>query len=680
MSRYFRYPIVLIVLLTLGAAAWPAGAVPASPSSGSQPFPKLGHGPQAVFTVDSSSDDSNAQDKNPGDGLCQSWLDECTLRAAIEEANAWPGADTIGFDHAMSIYLDSSMANLPTVTEQLAIDASSVWDTGNDQPGVMLHGSGSQGYGLILAADSCQVYGLYITAFACCGAVIVSAQNVVGGTGNGQRNVISGNLFGVCMAYNTARDNVIQGNWIGLSVSGDTANPNAYGVAISDGASNNTVGGDTAAEGNVVSGNIGDGVLIYPGFGSAPVGNRIGGNIIGLAADGISPVPNGQGVTLSPGASQTTIGSPLAPNIIASNTDWGVLAYQSNDNTIQDNTIRDNGQEGVQLRDSAANRVVVNTISGNGSHGVLVTGTLALGNDVTSNSIYDNAGRGIALGNGGNGELPAPTILSATPTGASGTACAGCMVQIYSDSDGEGEYCHGSTTADGSGNWTWSGTILGPNATALNCDGQLNTSEFSAPVPVETPCTPLSGVTIEGPTTGDVGVAVCFTATVSPGDASTPIDYLWDPVPDGQGNEYVCYTWMNPGTYVITVTASNCSGAGTAQDTYTVTIGGGCIPVTGVTISGPITGLVGVPYTFDAGVEPANASAPITYDWYPTPGSGQGSASATYTWATPGFYMIYLAASNCGGGTVVATDHGINISAGTVYRVYLPTIARHSTP
>jgi CSLREA domain-containing protein len=46
----------------------------------------------AAFPVDSTSD---AVDANPGDGACATVASTCTLRAAIQEANALPGPDTI---------------------------------------------------------------------------------------------------------------------------------------------------------------------------------------------------------------------------------------------------------------------------------------------------------------------------------------------------------------------------------------------------------------------------------------------------------------------------------------------------------------------------------------------------------------------------------------------------------
>src|SRR5438128_12398148 len=46
----------------------------------------------ASFTVNSTVD---AVDAAPGDGACATLLGQCTLRAAVQETNALPGADII---------------------------------------------------------------------------------------------------------------------------------------------------------------------------------------------------------------------------------------------------------------------------------------------------------------------------------------------------------------------------------------------------------------------------------------------------------------------------------------------------------------------------------------------------------------------------------------------------------
>ena len=53
----------------------------------------------AVFTVNSNGD---LADNSPGDGVCNNGAGACTLRAAIQEANALPGDDAIGFDPSLT--------------------------------------------------------------------------------------------------------------------------------------------------------------------------------------------------------------------------------------------------------------------------------------------------------------------------------------------------------------------------------------------------------------------------------------------------------------------------------------------------------------------------------------------------------------------------------------------------
>ena len=50
-----------------------------------------GDGDVLRLIVSSSADDANARDANPGDGICSDDNDRCTLRAAIDEANAATG-------------------------------------------------------------------------------------------------------------------------------------------------------------------------------------------------------------------------------------------------------------------------------------------------------------------------------------------------------------------------------------------------------------------------------------------------------------------------------------------------------------------------------------------------------------------------------------------------------------
>lgn len=89
-------------------------------------------------------------------------------------------------------------------------------------------------------------------------------------------------------------------------------------------------------------------------------------------------------------------------------------------------------------------------------------------------------------------------------------------------------------------------------------------------------CSPLTGVTITGPTNGYTGVFYAFSAAISPPGATPPIVYTWSPEPaSGQGNANASYTWTTEGDQTIAVTASNCNGEGSASDDHLITLIGG---------------------------------------------------------------------------------------------------------
>lgn len=422
----------------------------------------------ASFVVDNNLDDAWAHDNVPGDGICKDMANACTLRAAIEETEALGGPNTITFSSAMTITLDAGEGVLPIIWQQLKIDASSVWDTSNDRPGVTLNGNGS-GEGLDLRADNCEVYGLFITNFYRAIDIYNADNVIIGGKDPGQRNVLSGNGGVAVRISGGGSYNQIRGNWIGLSVTGAAKAPNSNGVYITGGANNNTIGGVQAGEGNHISGNTFHGVYIQ---GDNAHHNNLYGNIIGLPATGSQNVGNGMhGVYIQKGSGDTTgpqhnwIGYELWPA----------------------NTISANGQHGVYILGASNNYVVTCTIAANTGDGVRIDGVTAYNNLIQANSIHDNGGKGIELVNGSQHDIAAPTITSASASGVQGTyTCATCTsyyrIDIYSDSSDEGAIWHGYVTATVSSDWFYSGTIVGPYVTATATDDfYVETSEFSVP-------------------------------------------------------------------------------------------------------------------------------------------------------------------------------------------------------
>jgi hypothetical protein len=103
---------------------------------------------------------------------------------------------------------------------------------------------------------------------------------------------------------------------------------------------------------------------------------------------------------------------------------------------------------------------------------------------------------------------------------------------------------------------------------ATLCSGFL-----CAPALEPAACTPVTGVTINGPATGGVGVALNYTAVVAPSAATGPILYTWSPAPgSGQNSAAASFTFTITGTQTISVTTTNCGGSGIAEDDHTVTI------------------------------------------------------------------------------------------------------------
>jgi sugar lactone lactonase YvrE len=132
-----------------------------------------------------------------------------------------------------------------------------------------------------------------------------STGNLIGGTSPLARNVIGGNgRDGILLRDAGTSGNTIQGNSIGMGVDGQTAAGNGtgtsggMGVALHNGASNNTIGGTAAGAGNTIATNQQAGVLVgvdptIPDFGANPggTGNRIWQNSIvanGPSANGIA--------------------------------------------------------------------------------------------------------------------------------------------------------------------------------------------------------------------------------------------------------------------------------------------------------------------------------------------------------------------------------------------------------
>ena len=274
--------------------------------------------------------------------------------------------------------------------------------SGNASVGVYINGSGTSGN--VVEGDfiGTSAAGTAAVPNAINGLDIVSGatSNTVGGTTAAARDVISGNTFnGVVLAFSGTSYNLVEGDYIGTDDTGTKALANGQdGVDLIGGATSNIVGGVTTGTLDVISGNVGNGVLITdPGTAY----NNVEGDDIGTDLTGTIAVPNTAGVLIQNTASSNIVGGPLAVyrNIISGNSQSGVVVTDPGTigNMVRYNFVGtdvagehpvSNRADGVIVENGASDTYVYNDlISANGNDGVLIIGTSTNTNYLEYNSI-----------------------------------------------------------------------------------------------------------------------------------------------------------------------------------------------------------------------------------------------------------------------------------------------------
>ncbi len=531
-----------------------------------------------------------------------------SLRWAIEQANASGSASVIDFDLGTQEPVKIQLASpLPLISVPVVID-------GTTEPGysgtplVELDGSkltGGGNDGLVLTAGGNVVRGLAIGGFSDSAIVLETPDGspTAGGGGNaiasdylglapsgvaaipngrgltilgssnntigvgeaGGGDVISGNSGdGIVIedGRNGSTQNLIAGNLIGTDWTGQVAAGNGHAGIEIDGllSGGNTIGAPGGAFRNVISGNGGPGIEV----GDGAAGTAIQANLVGLAADGRTPLGNqGDGILLDD-APQTMVGGTDIGegNVISANQDNGIeTASDTNGLWVAGNFIGTdaagqlklgNVENGIALATSS-NLIggtaagAANTIEYNGT-GLVGAGVQLIGqvvqDTILSNSIFANNGLGINLGSGPTpNHLPGtagpndyqnyPSLGSARSDGSSlavaGSLDAapntGYLVQFFSSPQGDRSgYGQGKTlvgamnvATDAQGHATFNTTLPGSvpaggvlAATATDASG--NTSEFSADLVIQ----------------GEIRLVVSGSATPNPVLAGSDVTYTID--------------------------------------------------------------------------------------------------------------------------------------------------------
>jgi CSLREA domain-containing protein len=242
-------------------------------------------GPTAAtaYTVDSTADGVDAV---PGNEICLTAGGNCTLRAAIEEANISLGEfDEILFDEEVfDGQLGSTIAlgtSLPAVVDRGFINGRTCATAAAvSGPCVGIDGPSEEDPALTVDhAEEVEIWGLAVTG----------AETAVSVDGS---------------AFFTA-----QASWFGVALDGSVGG-NGTGVLIGPGSNRALIGSEGSERGNVFAYNSGDGLDIH-GANKA----RVFGNYFGVEKDGVTPAANGKDIEVTSVEGFEAAGTRIGTNV-----------------------------------------------------------------------------------------------------------------------------------------------------------------------------------------------------------------------------------------------------------------------------------------------------------------------------------------------------------------------------
>jgi CSLREA domain-containing protein len=424
--------------------------------------------------------------------------------------------------------------------------------------------------------------------------VVVNAgahNNTIGSPAPGDRNAAAGGTKAFYLYGPGTNNNTIQNNVMCLTQNGMTPAACATAVDMNFGPKNNLIGGVDPGERNVIGPTRLNGVEISHGW--DPDGqdksetwqlldNRVINNWIGFRGDGAyGPLFvsgrrltrfDSNGVNVIDGSSRNTIQG----NFIASGFDGiNLMTANSHANVVRNNTIgfSPRGDQapmaryGINARYGTGDHVILGNIIRNARLG----GINLLNGDVqhvriSQNVITDTAAVAIQLAAGANGGIDPPVIGSATTTRATGAGKPGATVEVFRASRGAGSsglpvaYL-GSGIVGGDGKWSAQISVAkGESVTASQIDTTNNTSELAANAVVSTGGS--GGPT--APTAGFDWSQRNGSLTVDFDDTSTGNATSWSwSFGDtfGSDERNPSHAYLLPGTYEVTLTATNANGS-----------------------------------------------------------------------------------------------------------------------
>lgn len=341
-----------------------------------------------------------------------------SLRQAITDSNNnGPGPNLINFNITPGVapFIILPTTQLPTITVPVTINglsqpgtsANTLTTADNAVQTIVVNGFFQPtGDGLTVGVDGCTIKSIVVNNFA--GTNIVLNSN----------------------------SNIVKGCYVGIDASGTIAGIGGGTDILINNVSNNQIGGTSLADRNIISA---DTIGLYIN-GTLATNNIVQGNFVGLASDGITPLPLFEGIFIFDALNNTVGGDvPGAGNVISGSTFANIDFFgAASGNVVAGNLIGTNAS-GTAAAGSATIDVMINgapnnkigkeagagnVISG-ATFGIQIVGATAAGNEVEFNKIgTDITGLnpipnvlGVFVGSGANGNEIGESNIIAFNTG-----------------------------------------------------------------------------------------------------------------------------------------------------------------------------------------------------------------------------------------------------------------------
>jgi hypothetical protein len=650
---------------------------------------------------------------------------------SVDEAGATIGGTASGDANVISgnggygVFIDTPCL---VVGNEIGTDAGGTAAVPNSGDGIFVEGSnttiggtasgdanvisGNGGYGVDIDATDCLVAGNEIGTDASGtsavgnsgdGIAVEGSNATIGGSASGDANVISGNGGNGIAIVSTC---LVEGNEIGTDADGTAAVANS-GDGILVRSSNETIGGTTSGDANVISGNGSHGIFI-----AAP-DCLVEGNEIGTDAGGTAAVPNSSGgiFVIASLATGATIGGSASGdgNVISGNGSDGVF-IEASDCLVAGNEIGTDAGGTAAVPNSVAGIFVANAsatiggtasgdanvISGNAGDGIviddpcLVEGNL-IGTDRTGGNPVPNQGIGVYLDTGS----PVAETIGAAGAGniiafnggpgvatSPGTNCGTIRFNVIFSNGGPGIDLNDDGVTPNTPNGANNTPILA-SASGGIVTGELNAAPNSiyivdiyANLPSDASAKSpqgreyLTSTTVTTNLAGDAVFNVPYTPypgeptlTATATDAAGAISEFSPPLGYVLSATGVTFAAMTHVPFQGTVAAfSSSDSTATAADfTATINYGDGTPSASGTVVAAPGGFLVVGAHTFTT----ANPIEPVTVTITDTRGFGQATANSVATITSPG-------------GLLTPFGQSVSFVAGTLYKAVVASFTDSS--